>query len=200
MSTAWLNGRNKIVEVRTSNLNATKRGSVVANNTKVVAFPSALESVASAGVVGQKVRLRVSQNTGSTLTLATAVGRGMTLVKRGVAAPAGCEAYDHSAAARPRTIIGWTKAGNWRSMTVPGTNLSGTSRTGGMGLANIAAVAKKMGLRFAFELDGGASVTWYTRSNAGTWTRRDLVGVSGGTYERPVDNGLAFLAPPAATP
>ena len=192
-----LNGRNKIVEVRTSTTNAAKRGLIVQGNTKVLAFPAALESVAAAGVVGQKVRLRVSQKTDSGVTLTTAVGRGMTLVKRGTAAPMGCEAYDHSAAARPRTVIGWTRSGVWRSMTVPGTNLSGTSRTGGIGLANIAAVAKQLGLRFAYELDGGASTTWYTRSTAGVWTRRDLVGVSGGTYERPVDNGLAFLSPAA---
>ena len=50
-------------------------------------------------------------------------------------------------------------------------------------------------MRFAYELDGGASVTWHTRSAAGTWTRRDLWNVSGGTYERPVANGLAFMPP-----
>ncbi|HVQ87614.1 MAG TPA: phosphodiester glycosidase family protein [Actinomycetes bacterium] len=190
-----LNGHNKIVQVRTSHINSTSRGALVQPKTKVVAFPSTLESVAAAGVVGQKVRLRVSQHTDNGATLTTAIGRGQVLVKKGVAAPLGCAAYDHSAAARPRTVIGWTRSGEWRSITVPGTNLSGTSRTGGIGLANIAAVAKKMGLRFAYELDGGASTTWYTRSTGGVWTRRDLVGVSGGTYERPVDNGLAFLAP-----
>ena len=190
-----LNGNNKIVEVRTSAINSAKRGAIVASNTKVLAFPAALESTAAAGVAGQKVRLRVSQNTDSGVTLTTAVGRGATLVKRGVAAPAGCDAYEHSASARPRTVIGWTKAGAWRSITVPGTRIDGTSRTGGLGLANIGAVAKKMGLRFAYELDGGASVTLHTRSSSNVWSRRDLVGVSGGTYERPVGNGLAFLAP-----
>ncbi|MEO8329419.1 MAG: phosphodiester glycosidase family protein [Candidatus Nanopelagicales bacterium] len=195
-----LNGHNKIVEVRTSSINATKRGSIVQPRTKVLAFPVPLESVAAAGVVGQKLRLRVSQHTDSGVALTTAIGRGQTLVKRGVAAPLGCAAYDHSAAARPRTVIGWTRSGAWRSITVPGLNISGTSRTGGLGLANIAAVAKKFGLRFAYEIDGGASTTWYTRNTAGVWSRRDLFGVTGGTYERPVDNGLAFLPPPPAAP
>lgn len=196
-----LNRRNKIVEVRTASINAAKRGAVVQAKTKVIAFPTALAAVAAGGAVGQKVRLTRSQSTDTGVALTTAVGRGVNLVKRGVAAPQGCEAYDHSAAARPRTVIGWTKSGAWRSITVPGHQLSGTSRTGGFGLANTAALAKKLGMRFAFELDGGASTTLYTRSNGGVWSRRDLYGVSGGTYERPVVNGLAFLAPPAtATP
>ena len=195
-----LNGRNEILEVRTSTVNPTKRGAVVQAKTKVLAFPSTLESVAAAGVVGQKVSLHVSQSTSSGVKLSTAIGRGQTLVKRGVAAPLGCAAYDHSAAARPRTIIGWTGSGVWRTLTVPGTDISGVSRTGGLGLANTAALAKKLGFRFAYEIDGGASTTWYTRSTAGVWTRRDLVGVSGGTYERPVSNGLAFLTPPPAVP
>ena len=166
------------------------------SGTQVVAFPSKLVSVASAGAVGQKVRVKTAQVTNTGVTLTTDVGRGAQLVKKGVAAPSGCAAYDHSAAARPRTIVGWTKTGQWRSLTIPGNNISGTSRTGGFGLANSAALAKKVGMRVAFELDGGASTTWYTRNGAGTWIRRDLWGVSGGTYERPVANGLAFLAPP----
>ena len=190
-----INGRNKIVEIRTSSLNAGRRGLAVQSGTRVLAFPSTLASVAAAGAVGQRVRVRMSQATNTGVTLKTAVGRGAMLVKKGVAAPAGCAAYDYSAAARPRTIIGWTKTGAWRSLTIPGTNISGTSRTGGFGLANTAALAKKLGMRFAFELDGGASTTFYTRSAAGTWTRRDLFGVSGGTYERPVANGMAFLPP-----
>jgi hypothetical protein len=190
-----LNAHNKIAEVRTPTKNAGRRGLAVQSGTRVLAFPSALESVAAHGSVGQRVHVHVSQVTNTGVTLTTAVGRGAILVKRGVAAPAGCAAYDYSAAARPRTIVGWTRSGQWRSLTVPGNNISGTSRTGGFGLANTAALAKKLGMRNAFELDGGASTTWYTRSGSGAWTRRDLFGVSGGTYERPVSNGLAFLPP-----
>jgi hypothetical protein len=192
-----INGHNKIVEVRTATVNAARRGLAVQSGTRVLAFPSTYASVASAGAVGQRVRVRLSQVTNTGVTLKTAVGRGAILVKDGVAAPAGCSAYDYSAAARPRTIVGWTGTGQWLSLTIPGNNISGTSRTGGFGLANSAALAKKLGMRFAFELDGGASTTWYTRSTAGTWTRRDLFGVSGGTYERPVSDGLAFLPPPS---
>ena len=190
-----INGRNKIVEIRTSTVNAARRGLAVQSGTRVLAFPSSLASVAAAARTGQRVRVRVSQSTNTGVTLKTAVGRGANLVKNGVAAPAGCAAYDYSAAARPRTIVGWTSTGEWRSLTIPGNNISGTSRTGGFGLANTAALAKKLGMRSAFELDGGASTTWYTHSAAGTWTRRDLFGVSGGTYERPVANGMAFLPP-----
>jgi hypothetical protein len=192
-----LNDRNRIKELRTSGTNPGRRGLAVETGTRVLAFPTALASVGAAGVVGQRVRVRTSQVTSSGVTLRTAIGRGAVLVKGGKAAPAGCAAYDHSAAARPRTVIGWTKSRQWRSLTVPGNNISGTSRTGGFGLANTAALAKKLGMRFAFELDGGASVTWHTRSAAGSWVRRDLFGVSGGTYERPVANGIAFLPPPA---
>jgi hypothetical protein len=190
-----LNRRKKIVEVRTSSVNAGRRGLAVQPKTRVLAFPSSLASVAAAGSTGQRVKLHFSQVTNSGVTLKTAVGRGAMLVKKGVAAPAGCSAYDYSAAARPRTIVGWTRKGHWRSLTIPGTNISGTSRTGGFGLANSAALAKKLGMRFAYELDGGASTTWYTRNGSGQWSRRDLFGVSGGTYERPVANGLAFQAP-----
>jgi hypothetical protein len=191
-----INGRNKIVEVRTSQVNAARRGLAVQSGTRVLAFPTALASVGAAGVVGQRVRLSLAQQTNTGVTLTTAVGRGANLVKRGIAAPSGCEAYDHSAAKRPRTVIGWTRTGQWLSITVPGSNISGESRTGGFGLANTAALAKRLGMRFAYELDGGASTTWYTRNAASVWTRRDLFGVSGGTYERPVANGVAFLPAP----
>ena len=79
-------------------------------------------------------------------------------------------------------------------MTVPGTHFDGVGlRLGGFGLSNEAALAKKLGMHYAYELDGGGSTTLYTRSKAGNWTRRDLFGVTGGTYERAVTNGVAFL-------
>ena len=51
------------------------------------------------------------------------------------------------------------------------------SRTGGFGLANAANVAKKLGMANAYELDGGGSVSLWTRSGT-AWTRRDLYKVS----------------------
>jgi hypothetical protein len=111
----------------------------------------------------------------------------------------GCNAYDHSKAARPRTFVGWNSKGYWRSFTVPGSKFDGVGlRVGGFGLANAANIAKKLGMQYAYELDGGGSTTLYTRSGAGQWTRRDLYGVDTSVCacERPMTNGLAFLAGP----
>ena len=116
-----------------------------------------------------------------------------------VAAPLGCKAYAHSKAARPRTFVGWNANGVWRSVTVPGTKFDGVGlRVGGFGLANAANLAKKLGMEYAYELDGGGSTTLWTRNNSGNWTRRDLYGVNTSvcSCERPMTNGLAFLAGP----
>lgn len=94
--------------------------------------------------------------------------------------------------------MGWTAGGAWRSITVPGAEFVGSGyRDGGFGLSNTAAVAKRVGLEYAYELDGGGSTTMYTRSPKGKWTRRDLYGfdTSTGTYEHDSVNGLAFVTP-----
>ena len=192
-----INGRNKIKTVRTSSLNPGQRGAPVALGTRVIAFGSQVASVATGGVVGTKVNVNIRQNTGSSVKLQTALGRGLPLVENGVAAPLGCDAY-RDQSARPRTLIGWTQTGIWATVTVPGKLFTGPGlRNGGFGLSNEAAIAKKFGLYNAYELDGGGSTTLYTRSNAGKWTRRDLYGLdtSTGTYEREVTNGVAFLVP-----
>jgi hypothetical protein len=69
---------------------------------------------------------------------------------------------------------------------------------GGFGLANAANIAKRLGMHYAYELDGGGSTTLWTRSNAGKWSRRDLYGVDTSVCacERSMTNGLAFLAGP----
>jgi cytochrome c1 len=117
---------------------------------------------------------------------------------KGVAAPLGCNAYDHSKAARPRTFVGWNAKGHWRSFTVPGKTFDGIGlRTGGFGLANAANIAKSLGMKRAYELDGGGSTTLWTRSRSGRWTRRDLYGVNTSVCacERPMTNGLSFIKP-----
>ncbi|HEX5016270.1 MAG TPA: phosphodiester glycosidase family protein [Actinomycetes bacterium] len=189
-----LNGRNKIVEIRSATKNTASLGKAVDSGTRVIAFPSTYALVAISAAVGDRVAVKTRQSTSTGVRLMTAVGRGVNLVAAGVAAPLGCDAYDHSKAARPRTVIGWTKTGAWRAMTVPGTHFDGVGlRLGGFGLSNEAALAKKLGMYYAYEVDGGGSTTLYTRSKAGKWTRRDLFGVTGGTYERAVTNGVAFL-------
>jgi hypothetical protein len=108
----------------------------------------------------------------------------------------GCNAYDHSKAARPRTFVGWDARGRWRSLTVPGKTFDGIGlRTGGFGLANAANIAQSLGMVRAYELDGGGSTTLWTRSKTGSWSRRDLyrVNTSVCTCERPMTNGLAFI-------
>jgi hypothetical protein len=194
-----LNSRNKIKTVRSSTKNAGQLGDPVASGTKVLAF-SENASLAALGVpTGTKVKINVKQSTSTGVKLFTGVGRGLPLVEAGTPAPLGCNAYDHSKAARPRTFVGWNAKGVWRSFTVPGAKFDGVGlRTGGFGLANAANIAKKLGMEYAYELDGGGSTTLYTRSNAGNWTRRDLYGVDTSVCacERPMTNGLAFLAAP----
>ncbi|HVQ87161.1 MAG TPA: phosphodiester glycosidase family protein [Actinomycetes bacterium] len=192
-----INGHNKITQVRSSTKNTAQLGAPVASGTRVVAFSENWALVGAGGVVGQRVHVNMRQSTDSGVKLEAAVGRGLPLIENGVAAPLGCDAYADKAA-RPRTMIGWTKAGVWRTVTVPGKLFTGPGlRNGGFGLSNEAAIAKKLGLYFAYEVDGGGSTTLYTRSNGGKWSRRDLYGLdtSTGTYEREVVNGLAFMVP-----
>lgn len=194
-----LSSRNVIKVVRSSTKNAAKLGAPVADGTRVLAF-SDNSALAALGVpVGTKVKVNIRQSTDTGAKLFTAVGRGLPLVEAGVPAPLGCKAYDHSKAARPRTFVGWNSKGLWRSFTVPGTAFDGVGlRIGGFGLANAANIAKKLGLVNAYELDGGGSTTLWTRNDTGTWTRRDLYGVDTSvcSCERPMTNGLAFLAGP----
>ncbi|MCZ3387766.1 MAG: phosphodiester glycosidase family protein [Actinomycetia bacterium] len=194
-----LNGRNKIQSIRSSTKNQRQLGDPVKAGTRVLAF-SDNSALATVGVPsGTKVRVNIKQSTDTGVKLFTAVGRGLPLVEGGVAAPLGCNAYDLSKAARPRTFVGWNSNGVWRSFTVPGRGFDGVGlRVGGFGLANAANIAKKLGMANAYELDGGGSTTLWTRSTAGKWTRRDLYGVDTSvcTCERPMTNGLSFLAGP----
>lgn len=196
-SAEWvINRRSKIVEVRTSQVNSAKRGAPIDPGTRVLAFSSSDAGIAAKGVLGNRARVRIKQSTSSGVELRTAIGRGLPLVENGVATPHSCDVYK-SKASRPRTLVGWNKAGNWRSVTVPGTLFSGYLREGGFGLANVAKLARKAGLYNAYELDGGGSTTFYTRNTKQKWTRRDLYGLdtSTGTYERDVSTALAFVQP-----
>ncbi|MFZ0323957.1 MAG: phosphodiester glycosidase family protein [Actinomycetes bacterium] len=188
----WVIDASKVIkQVRTSSINAGKLGAGVSDGTRVVAFPPDLAASAGLAKAGDHVSVSVRQTTKTGAALRTALGRGLTLVDNGVAAPLDCASYVTSA--RPRTVVGWTADGQWRVLTVPGTEFVGVGlRVGGFGIPEVANVAEKLGLVNAYELDGGGSTTLYTRK-ASTWTRHDLWGVTGGTYERPVTNGLAFL-------
>ena len=192
-----INGNDRVQQVRSSTKNAGQRGAPVANGTRVLAYSGNLGNAAARADVGTPVDVKVRQATSTGVRVRHGIGRGTRLVENGVAAPLGCAAYDHSWTARPRTLVGWTAGGAWRSITVPGNRFVGGLRLGGFGLANEAAIAKRLGLEFAYELDGGGSTTLYTRSKAGQWTRRDLwsFDTTTGKYERPVMNGLAFVAP-----
>ncbi len=194
-----LDERNKIQTIRSSAANKGQLGNPVKSGTQVLAFSSD-SALGAVGVpVGTKVVVKVNQKTSTGLDLFTAVGRGVPLVEGGVAGPLGCKAYDHSKAARPRTFVGWNDKGYWRSFTVPGKTFVGAGlRDGGFGLANAANIAKKLGMVNAYELDGGGSTTLWTRNNSGKWSRRDLykVDTSLCACERPMTNGLAFLAGP----
>jgi len=194
-----LNSRDKIKTIRSATNNTRQLGDPVAAGTRVLAFANNAALGAVGVPVGTKINVKAKQATAGGVKLRTAIGRGFALVDGGVAAPRGCRSYDISRAARPRTIIGWNKYGQWRTVTIPGTHFDGDGlRQGGFGLANVANVAKKLGLVNAYEIDGGGSTTLWTRSTSGTWSRRDLYGVDTSicSCERPVTNGLAFLAGP----
>ena len=187
---------NRIAEIRTSTFRPWRRGEPVAVGTRVVAFADSAAVVGAQGLVGQRAHVVIRQTTSTGVTVNAAVGRGAELVDQGVAAPLGCDAYSYSRAARPRTVIGWTRKGVWRTMTIPGVTFTTAGlRDGGLGLAMESVIAERLGLFQAYELDGGGSTTLYTRSHKSGWTRRDLFGVTGGNYEREVPNALAFILP-----
>lgn len=187
---------NRIAEIRTSTFRPWRRGEPVAVGTRVVAFADSAAVVGAQGLVGQRAHVVIRQTTSTGVTVNAAVGRGAELVDQGVAAPLGCDAYSYSRAARPRTVIGWTRKGVWRTMTIPGVTFTTAGlRDGGLGLAMESVIAERLGLFQAYELDGGGSTTLYTRSHKSGWTRRDLFGVTGGNYEREVPNALAFTLP-----
>ena len=191
-----LNDRNVIRKVRSPARNNAERGDSVRSGTRVLAFSKNATSAVRGTNPGTKVFVNLRQSTDTGVELYTAVGRGLPLVLNGVAAPLGCSAYAHSKAARPRTFVGWNAKGSWRSFTVPGKTFDGIGlRTGGFGLANAANIAKSLGMRRAYELDGGGSTTMWTRSKTGQWTRRDLYGVNTAVCacQRPMTNGLAFV-------
>jgi exopolysaccharide biosynthesis protein len=193
----WVvNKHNKLRKIRTHFRNANELGSPVHDGTRVLAFPRGTPRAVRHVNIGARVTIHTHQSTGSSTKMFTAVGRGLPLVLGGTAAPLGCNAYDHSKAARPRTFVGWNSSGRWMSLTVPGSTFDGIGlRVGGFGLANGANIARSLGFVRAYELDGGGSTTLYTRSKSGSWNRRDLYGVNTSVCacERPMTNGLAFI-------
>ncbi|MFL6071589.1 MAG: phosphodiester glycosidase family protein [Actinomycetes bacterium] len=198
-----LNARNKVKAVRLAG--DPKLGAPVAADTRVLAFSSDVASQVQSISVGTRVRVNIRQSTTTGVTLQMAVGRGLELIRDGKPAPLGCRAYAKTGgavAARPRMFVGWDAKGRWRAFVVPGTkvylkNGSILQRDGGLGLANAANIAKKLGMANAYELDGGGSTSLWTRSGT-TWTRKDLYKMSvqsGCACERWMSNGLSFLTP-----
>jgi hypothetical protein len=197
-----LNGRNKIKSIRSSTTSTTQLGAPVAAGTRVVAFSADVVSQISSVPVGTKIKVGIRQKTDTGTSLRTGVGRGLPVIEGGKPAPMGCRAYAKTSgakAARPRTFVGWDGKGRWRSFTVPGSQITDAnnklSRSGGLSLANAANVAKTLGMKYAYELDGGGSTSFYTRKNA-QWIRKDLYKVSNQTgcvCERWMANGLAFV-------
>jgi hypothetical protein len=190
-----LDGSGTVLSMRSDAVDPALLGAPVADGTRVVAFAADVALTLPSVSVGNRVTVRVRQHTSTGARLTTAVGRGLPLVQGGVAGPVGCSGYAHSTTPRPRTVVGWTATGRWGVVTVPGTSFTSTAlRIGGLGVAQAANVAARMGLVEAYVLDGGGSTTLYTRDDIGTWRRRDLWRVSDGTYERSVPTGLAFVA------
>ncbi len=206
-ATEWvLDSSNQIMSIRNARKNTAKRGAPVASGTRVVAFSRDVAALAKGVPVGTGVRVQVRQSTTTGVKLLTGVGRGLPVVAAGKPAPLGCRAYaktPSALSARPRTFVGWDANGQWRAFTIPGSKLEVVNgvvlRNGGFGLANAANIAKKLGMTYAYELDGGGSTTLWTRTQR-KWQRRDLYQVknpTGCTCERWMSNGLAFVKPTA---
>ncbi len=205
--TEWvLDSSNHIIEIRNARKNAAKRGAPVKTGTRVIAFSSNVAKLAKGVPSGTGVRVDVRQSTTTGVKLRTGVGRGLPVVAGGKPAPLGCKSYARTPSAlsaRPRTFVGWDVDGRWRAFTVPGSKLEVVNgvvlRNGGFGLANAANIAKKLGMTYAYELDGGGSTTLWTRTQR-KWQRRDMYQVknpTGCTCERWMSNGLAFVKPTA---
>ncbi|MEO8106549.1 MAG: phosphodiester glycosidase family protein [Actinomycetes bacterium] len=200
-----LNRRNKITSIRSASQNASLRGAPVVRGTRVVAFSADTATTAGRVSLGTKIKVGVRQKTDTGTPLVTGVGRGLPIVEAGKPAPLGCGAYAKTSgakAARPRTFVGWDGKGRWRTFTVPGTSVSSSGgklvRAGGLGLANAANVARALGMKYAYELDGGGSTSLWTRQRS-VWSRQDLYGVSNPSHcvcERWMANGLSFLPGP----
>ena len=192
---------NTLIAVRTQRRKTAALGAAVQKGTRVLAFSPNTADAARGVPIGTTIAVNQRQSTDTGVALRTGVGRGLPLVENGKAAPLGCRAYEHSQSARPRTFVGWDDQGRWRAVTVPGSKLetvNGTLlRTGGFGLASAANLAKRLGMTYAYELDGGGSTTLWTRKGT-DWKRRDLYGVAnptGCTCERWMTNGLSFVLP-----
>jgi len=181
----WVVADHRITDVRTGN----SRGSAVARGTRVVAFGRSLADVASKARVGDLTKLAVRQTTTSGVPLAEAVGRGFKLVED-AAVVVDCRSVPNDP--RPRTTVGWS-GGRWMTLVVPGTGYDSNGyRIGGLGVTQAANVARALGFKAAYSLDGGGSVTSYGRLRDGSWKRFDD---SASQWQRPIPNGLAFTAP-----
>ncbi|MFZ0324653.1 MAG: phosphodiester glycosidase family protein [Actinomycetes bacterium] len=174
-----------IADVRTGST----RGLAVARNTRVLAFGRSLALQASRARVGDTAKLVVTQTTSTGVPLTEAVGRGYREVEA-AAVVVDCRAVPNDP--RPRTTVGWER-GHWATLTVPGTGYDSYGyRIGGLGITQTANVARALGFRAAYSVDGGGSVTEYARRNDGAWSRLDDLN---SRWQRPIVNGLAFTAP-----
>jgi hypothetical protein len=183
--TEWVVSKGVLTAVLTGHGN----GSPVPPKSKVVAFGRSLAAQAAKAKVGDPVTVTYHQVTTTGAALGEAVGSGPALVKSGQVV-LDCAHYDSEP--RPRTTIGWTSKGRWRTLVVPGTGYDPTGyRIGGFDVPEEAAVVSHLGFDNAFILDGGGSVTEWTRHGR-RWTRVDD---SNSAWERYVPNGLAFSRP-----
>jgi hypothetical protein len=185
----WIVKNGKISSV----LTGSGRGAPVAVGTRVIAFPSDLAPQAASALTGDPVSLSLSSRTRDGSHLATAMGRGITLVTGGQIA---IDCYTYPRGARPRTTTAWMPNGRWALITIPGTGYDATSglRIGGFGVTQEASIAKALGVEEAQALDGGGSVTLWVQNDVSQWKRLDDVDLTN-KYERAIPNGLSFARP-----
>jgi len=185
-SAEWLVKNGKLKAIRTGN----EMGRNIAPHTKIVAFGANHAKLARRAKIGSDVALSVKQDTSTGVALQEAVGRGLSLVDGGQV-PFECTPALNQQ--RPRTTVGWTSAGRWMTLSLPGSGYDRYGyRIGGLGLAQEANVAQELGFDQAVELDGGGSTTAFIRRADNGWDRVDDPDI---IYQRPIPNALVWVKP-----
>ncbi|KQU68629.1 hypothetical protein ASD62_01080 [Phycicoccus sp. Root563] len=157
----------KVVALRTG----TSRGKVPASGQTILTGTGATATWLSSLRVGNAVSVSYAAHTDASIAVWEAVGRGARYLNAGVKNGGTCGARDELL--RPRTAIGWTKAGDLLFVTVSGRATVNGVRYGGATIHQMADYLQKLGAWNATNLDGGGSTTMLARLPSGTVVRLD---------------------------
>lgn len=160
--------------------------------------PSSGQLVLTAsGTVGsQLATLRVGDRVGTSYrlvseagrTITDAIGRGRRYLLGATVDGGDCNSRDEQL--RPRTAVGWTKAGDLLVVTLSGRAVSSGVMYGGSTVHAMPTYLRQLGADRAVGLDGGGSTTMFVRSTAGgTPYRVDRLS----STQRAVPNALTWF-------